>query len=150
MPDTTEDMVADEAADAINAAAEPPSGPAQEFDLFEYFSIGSHVGKTLFANFTAALLRTVFGREVIIVRIESKGARSAGDIHRNERIPRERRCKSAMVAEVLRSNLVVGASRCLPENEVSGKSAIHRPLEARSASRRRSANGDGSRSRHGR
>jgi hypothetical protein len=82
MPDTTEDMVA-EAPDAINVAAEPPSGPTKEFDLFEYFSIGSHVGKTLFANFTAELLTTVFGREVIVVRIESKGSLSAGDIHIN-------------------------------------------------------------------
>jgi hypothetical protein len=79
MPDTTEDLVADGAPDPINVAAEPAQPP----DLVEYFSIGSHVGKTLFTDFTSALLRTVMGREVVVVRIESKGSRSVGDIHVN-------------------------------------------------------------------
>src|SRR5260370_36094601 len=79
MPDTTEDLVADGAPDPINVAAEPAQPP----DFVEYFSIGSHVGKTLFTDFTSALLRTVMGREVVAVRIESKGSRSVCDIHIN-------------------------------------------------------------------
>ena len=66
MPDTTEDLVADGAPDPINVAAEPAQPP----DLVEYFSIGSHVGKTLFTDFTSALLRTVMGRDFDLSQVE--------------------------------------------------------------------------------
>jgi hypothetical protein len=51
-------------------------------DVIEYFSVASHVGKSLFTDYTAALIRRQLDLEVVIVRIESKGARSRdADIH---------------------------------------------------------------------
>jgi hypothetical protein len=69
-----------DAAEATNAIpADQPiraDRPALQYDLIEYFSVASHVGKSMFATYTAALLRKVVGIDVVIVRIESKAARS--------------------------------------------------------------------------
>jgi hypothetical protein len=73
-----------EAIETIKAVPTAVNRPAVKYDVIEFCSIGSHVGKSMFATYTAALLRRVVCVDVVIVRIESKGARSKeADIHVN-------------------------------------------------------------------
>jgi hypothetical protein len=72
--ETTNALAADLRVSADRAARLPT--------VVEYFSVASHVGKSMFSTYTAALLRRQMGLDVVIVRIESKGARSReADIH---------------------------------------------------------------------
>jgi len=59
----------------INAVPRRRPAPQLLFDFIEFFSMGSHVGKSMFTTYLAALLRSL-GIDVVIVRIESKAARS--------------------------------------------------------------------------
>jgi hypothetical protein len=63
----------------LRVSADRPGGLPT---VVEFFSVASHVGKSMFSTYTAALLRKQMGLDVVIVRIESKGARSReADIH---------------------------------------------------------------------